>query len=91
MFEFLDQIRSLTIDIVVKDICDYLGVHGRVFHPLDVQQPVDVLLLPPPLLLSPSLQRRPLPVELPLDGAAQGLDVHADEGVVSLLLARVRQ
>ena len=91
MFEFLDQIRSLTIDVVVKDISDDLGVHGRVLHPLDVQQPVDVLFLPPPLLLSPSLQRRPLPGELPLDSAGQGLDVHADEGVVSLLLARVRQ
>ena len=91
MFEYLDQIGAVTIDVVVQDISDDLGVHGGVLHPLDVQQPVDVLLLPPPLLLAPPLQGRPLPGELPLDGPGQGLNVHADEGVVSLLLARVRQ
>ena len=91
MFEYLDQIGAVTIDVVVQDISDDLGVHGGVLHPLDVQQPVDVLLLPPPLLLAPPLQRRPLPGELPLDGPGQRLNVHADEGVVSLLLARVRK
>ena len=91
MFEYLDQIRSPTVNAVVQDVGDNLCVHGGVLHPLGVQKPVDVLLLPAPLLLGPPLQCRPLPTELPLYGPGQGLDVHGDEGVVSLLLTSVRK
>ena len=75
----------------VEDVGDDLGVHGGVEHPLLLQQPLDLLLLPPPLRAAPGGQHPPLPAVLPLDGLGQRLDVHRHEGVVSFLLSLIRK